>query len=241
MGGRYEVQGELGRGGMGVVYKARHVQLNLLVALKMIGTGHFASQEELDRFYREAREVARLSHPHVVRIYDCGEHDNLPYFSMEYMEGGTLADKIAGNPLPPNEAAELVEILARTMQFVHEQSIVHRDLKPANVLFSARGVLKIGDFGLVKRLDQETQNTQTGAIMGTASYMAPEQAAGKTKEIGPHTDIYALGAILYEALTGRPPFRADTRELTVHQVLYEEPMRPASLRRRYRPGWKPSA
>jgi serine/threonine protein kinase len=230
LGGRYELLGELSRGGMGVVYRARHLMLNLPVALKMIRAGHFASQEEVDRFLREAAVIARLSHPHVVRIYDCGEDQGLPFFSMELMGGGTLAQKLAGSPLPSAEAAGLVEVLARTMHFVHEQDIIHRDLKPANVLFTARGVVKIADFGLVKRLDAETACTRTGAILGTASYMAPEQAAGRTKEIGPCTDVFALGAILYESLTGRPPFRAETRELTLHQVLFEEPAWPTRLR-----------
>jgi serine/threonine protein kinase len=230
LSGRYEILGKLSDGGMGVVYRARHILLNLTVALKMIRAGHFASQEDLDRFFREAAAIARLSHPHIVRIYDCGEEDGLPFFSMEFIEGGTLANKLAGGPLPPSEAAELVEILARTMHFVHEQDIVHRDLKPANVLLTALGVPKIADFGLVKRMDKETDYTRTGAILGTASYMAPEQAAGRTKEIGPHTDIYALGAILFEALTGQPPFRAETRELTMLQVMLDEPQPPTRLR-----------
>ncbi len=218
----YEVLGELGRGGMGVVYQARQTALKRLVALKMILAGTHAGREELRRFLTEAEAVASLQHPNIVQIYEIGDCDGLPFFSLEYMEGGTLAGKLRAGPLSNREAAETVEALARAMHFAHRRGIVHRDLKPANVLLTTDGQPKVTDFGLAKHLDSSGQ-TQTGAVMGTPSYMAPEQAAGRVKEIGPHTDVYALGAILYECLTGRPPFQADSAMETVMQVLEVEP------------------
>ena len=221
----YEVLSELGRGGMGVVYKARHVGLNRLVALKMILAGVHAGADELARFRGEALAVARLKHPNIVQIHDVGEVEGLPYFSLEFVEGGGLDRKLAGTPLPPKQAAALVETLARAMAVAHAAGLVHRDLKPANVLLAADGTPKVTDFGLVKRLDAVGQ-TASGAVMGTPSYMAPEQADGQSKAIGPACDIYALGAILYECLTGRPPFRAATAFDTIRQVVSEEPVPP---------------
>jgi serine/threonine protein kinase len=226
----YEILGELGRGGMGVVYKARHVALNRVVALKMILAGSHAGEAELARFRTEAEAVARLQHPHVVQIHEVGEHGGLPFFSLEYCAGGSLEKKLAGTPRPPPEAARLVQILAGAMEAAHQAGVVHRDLKPANILlaFSGRSqtgvgqaapaplserplndyIPKVTDFGLAKKLDAGTGRTQSGAILGTPSYMAPEQAGGQNKEVGPLADVYALGAILYECLTGRPPFKA---------------------------------
>jgi serine/threonine protein kinase len=214
---------------MGVVYRARQEALKRTVALKMIRHGHSAGDLDLTRFRNEAEVVARLHHPHVVPIFDFGEWNQLPYFTMELMAGGTLSQKLAVAPLPALEAAGLVETLARTMQFVHQHQVVHRDLKPANVLLTADGVPKIADFGLAKFLDRDRGLTFTGAVLGTASYMAPEQAAGQTSQTCPATDVYALGAILYEALTGRPPFRGETRDLTIYQVLHDEPVPPAQI------------
>ena len=242
----YEILGELGRGGMGVVYKARQLGLNRLVAIKMILAGGHAGKGELARFKAEAEAVARLQHPNIVQIHDVGTQDGKPFFSLEFCEGGSLTDKLAGSPLPPTQAALLVECLARAMHAAHLQGIVHRDLKPANVLLGpARGSTaggslsglpfgtpKITDFGLAKDIREQSGQTQSGAIMGTPNYMAPEQAAGKVKEIGPAADTYALGAILYECLTGRPPFRGDTPWDTVNQVLTEDPLPPSRLRRR---------
>jgi serine/threonine protein kinase len=222
----YEILSVIDRGGMGVVYKARQVSVNRLVALKMVRSGEHAGARELTRFQLEAMAVARLEHPNIVRIYDFGQHEDLPYFSMEFVDGGCLAEKVAGGPLAPRDAAALLATLARAMYVVHEHDIVHRDLKPANILLTAEGIPKIADFGLAKRLDGDLKLTQTKMVMGTASYMAPEQAAGKTKEVGAAADIYALGAIFYEMLTGKPPFRADTRELTIFQVLTDEPVPP---------------
>jgi serine/threonine protein kinase/Tfp pilus assembly protein PilF len=240
----YEVLGELGRGGMGVVYKARQKGLNRLVALKMVLAGKQAGPAEIDRFRAEAEAVARLQHPNIIQIYEVGELDGCPYFSLEFAAGGTLAGKLRDTPLSGRAAAELVDVLARAMHYAHSHGIVHRDLKPANVLLGASGntsageqqaaspaawTPKITDFGLAKRLDIEQGQTQSGAIMGTPSYMAPEQADGKTREVGPAADVYALGAILYECLTGRPPFKAATPLETLSQVLGEEPVPPRQL------------
>jgi serine/threonine protein kinase/WD40 repeat protein len=224
----YEILGELGRGGMGVVYKARQIKADRLVALKMILSGGHASERDLNRFRTEAHAVARMQHANIVQVYEVGEQEGLPFFSLEYLEGGSLADKLDGTPWPARKAAELVETLARAMQAAHDKGIIHRDLKPANILLTADGTPKITDFGLAKRLDSAGQ-TQTGAIMGTPSYMAPEQAGGKGKEVGPAADVYALGAILYELLTGRPPFKAETPLDTVLQVVNEEPVPPIGL------------
>jgi WD40 repeat protein/tRNA A-37 threonylcarbamoyl transferase component Bud32 len=225
----YELLGELGRGGMGVVYKARHVKLNRLVALKMILSGGDAGVGEMARFKVEAEAMARFQHPNIVQIYEVGEVDGKPFFSLEFVEGGSLADKLDGTPLPSPQCARLVETLAKAVHAAHQRGIVHRDLKPANVLLTADGQPKITDFGLAKQLDSEKGQTQSGAIMGTPSYMAPEQAGGKSKDIGPATDVYALGTILYELVTGRPPFKATTPLDTVLQVVSEEPVPPSRL------------
>ena len=228
----YELLEVLGRGGMGVVYKARHLSLHRLVALKMMraGAGAGADAEDLARFRCEAEAVARLQHPNIVQIFEVGGQEDQPYFSLEYVEGGTLAEKLNRAPLPSREGAVLIETLARAMHWAHQHDIVHRDLKPANVLLTPDGTPKIADFGLAKRLANDSPNqTQSGAILGTPNYMAPEQASGNSKAIGPAADVYALGAILYEILTGRPPFRADTPMATVMQVLSDEPSPPRSL------------
>jgi tetratricopeptide (TPR) repeat protein len=223
----YEIQSLLGRGGMGIVYKARHIGLGRTVAIKMLLAGPHAGGPELARFRAEAEAVARLQHPHVVQVFEVGDHGGQPYFSLEYVDGGHLGQQIGGTPQPPRDAAQLVETLARAVHEAHQRGVVHRDLKPANILLRADGTPKISDFGLAKRLEGESQ-TVTGAVMGTPSYMAPEQARGD-KEIGPAADIYALGAILYEALTGRAPFRGETPWDTVAQVIADEPVPPTRL------------
>ena len=225
----YEVQSILGRGGMGVVYKARQVKANRLVALKMILLGAQASGLVLERFRSEAEAVARLQHPRIVQIFEVGDHAGLPFFSLEFVDGGTLANKLHGKPLAPREAAQLVEALAQGIQAAHQAGVVHRDLKPANVLLTRHGEPKITDFGLAKRLDDDSGRTTEGAIMGTPSYMAPEQAAGRVQELGPAVDVYALGAILYECLTGRPPFLGATLLETLEQVRAREPVPPTQL------------
>ena len=202
----YEVLGELGRGGMGVVYKARDRRLNRLVALKMI-RGTNADEVQIARFKIEAEAVAALKHPNILQIYDIGEHNGSPFVALELLEGGSLLGKLMGTVLPPKQAAGWMVPLVMAMEAAHQAGIVHRDLKSANILFSGDGIPKITDFGLAKRLEADEGQTHTGQVMGTPSYMAPEQARGDTKLAGPPADIYALGAILYEMLTGRPPFK----------------------------------
>jgi eukaryotic-like serine/threonine-protein kinase len=224
----YETVRELGRGAMGVVYEARQLALGRRVALKVILAGAHAGPDERRRFRGEAEAIARLVHPHIVQVHEVGEHRGLPYFSLEFCPGGSLEKKLQGTPLPAQEAAALVARLAGAMHAAHERGIVHRDLKPANVLLAEDGTPKLSDFGLAKRLDV-TGQTPNSAILGTPSYMAPEQAAGKVPEVGPAADVYALGAILYELLTGRPPFKAATPLDTILQVLADEPVPPTQL------------
>jgi WD40 repeat protein len=214
---------------MGVVYQARHIQLNRVVALKMVLAGGHAGEPELARFRAEAETIARLQHPNIVQIYEVGAQDGTPFFSLEFCAGGSLEKKLGGTPLPPREAARLVEVLALAMQAAHQKGIIHRDLKPANVLLAEDGTPKITDFGLAKKLDDSAGQTASGAILGTPSYMAPEQAGGRAREVGPLADVYALGAILYECLTGRPPFKAATPWDTLLQVLSGEPVPPRRL------------
>jgi serine/threonine protein kinase len=263
----YEILGELGRGGMGVVYQARQLGLNRLVALKLLTPGAHAGPDERARFRREAEAIARLHHPNVVGIYEVGEYAGQPYSSMELCEGGSLEQRLARGPLPPHEAARLTAALARGIHAAHNAGVIHRDLKPANVLLqkdltqrrqdakkekegegnlpgsssslgglaSLREVLpKITDFGLAKQLDAGIGLTATGVVLGTPSYMAPEQASGRAKEAGPAADVYALGAVLYACLTGRPPFQAATPLDTILQVLGDPPV-PPSQRRRHVP------
>jgi eukaryotic-like serine/threonine-protein kinase len=224
----YEVLEELGRGGMGVVYKARQLKADRVVALKVVLVGGHASDAQIERFRREAEAIARLQHPNIVQVFEVGEHLGLPYFSLEFCAGGSLDRKLAGRPLPAMQAALLLERLAGAAQAAHEKHIVHRDLKPANVLLAEDGTPRISDFGLARMLDVGGQ-TQTGALLGTPSYMAPEQARGNSDEAGPTADVYALGALLYECLIGRPPFKATTSAETVRQVLEQEPMPPRRL------------
>jgi tRNA A-37 threonylcarbamoyl transferase component Bud32 len=244
----YEVLGEIGRGGMGVVYKARQLRPDRVVALKMLLAGRHAAPQERTRFLHEAEAVARLQHPGIVALYEAGQLGDLPYFTLEFVPGGSLADRLRGTPLPPGDAARLVEQVARGVQYAHERGIVHRDLKPANVLLSfreppapaagntqgsrlAEAVPKITDFGLAKNLTVNAALTPTGAVFGTPSYMAPEQAKGAAGQVGAPADVYALGAILYECLTGRPPFQGPTAADTLLQVLQCEPAAPSVLQR----------
>ncbi len=225
----YEILEVIGHGGMGVVYKARQVGLNRLVALKMVLAGANASPDSLARFRSEAEAVAQLAHPNIVQIYNISAQDGCPFLAMEYIGGGSLAQQLDGTPVPARQAAPLVMSLARAVHHAHQRGIVHRDLKPANVLLLADGTPKIADFGLAKRTDSDYVHTQTGAILGSPSYMAPEQAAGASDKIGPATDVYALGVILYELLTGRPPFRGASLIDTIEQVREHAPPPPRSL------------
>jgi WD40 repeat protein/tetratricopeptide (TPR) repeat protein/tRNA A-37 threonylcarbamoyl transferase component Bud32 len=224
----YDLLERIGRGGMGVIYKARHHKLDRVVAVKMILAGPDAGPDQLARFRTEAQAVARLQHPNIVQIFEVGEQNGRPFLALEYVDGGSLARELNGVPQPPARAAGVLEILARAIHTAHERGVVHRDLKPANVLLTRDGQPKVTDFGLAKKLDDAGQ-TQTGDVMGTPSYMAPEQAAGRSKQVGPPADVYALGAILYECLTGRPPFKAPTPLDTLLQVVNDEPVPPARL------------
>jgi eukaryotic-like serine/threonine-protein kinase len=214
---------------MGVVYKARQLGLNRLVALKMIRGGSQARPDHFVRFSIEAEAVARLRHPNIVQIFDIGEVEGLPFVSLELLEGGSLADRLAGTPQPGRPSAELLVTLALAIDLAHQAGIVHRDLKPSNVLFTEDGIPKITDFGLAKRIDSDDHQTESGQIMGSPSYMASEQAQGRSREVGPVADVYALGAILYEMLTGRPPFKCETPMETLRQVIDDEPVPPSRL------------
>jgi hypothetical protein len=244
----YEILGILGHGGMGVVYRARQLKANRLVALKMIRAVEHASPTDRLRFQIETEAVARLQHPHVVQLYEVGEVRGLPFFSLELCDGGTLTDHLKKQRPTAPEAAALIETLARAMHYAHLRGVVHRDLKPGNVLLSSSrepgaragpalapgsrlndGTPKITDFGLAKRIDAEARDvSQTGSVMGTASYMAPEQAAGKVRDTGPAADVYALGALLYECLAGRPPFEGPHHVVLV-SVLNDEPVPPSRV------------
>lgn len=224
----YEILGVLGRGGMGIVYKARQTKLDRVVALKMVLSGAHASRTDRERFLSEARAVAQLKHPNILQIHDVGERNEQPYFSLEFLEGGTLQDKMEKYALPPREAAQLIETLARGLHYAHQKGILHRDIKPANVLLSADGVPKISDFGLAKRLDREESLNPSDIVVGTPMYMSPEQAVGKA-DIGPPADIYSLGATLYELIVGRPPFRGSTVLDTLRMVQNVEPVPPRQL------------
>jgi len=225
----YEVLEGLGRGGMGVVYRARDRRLDRIVALKVVKAGADAGPEVRERFQREATATASLQHPRIVQIFEVGEQDGVPFLALEFVDGGSLAQRLKGAPLAARAAAELTEGLAQAVGYAHQRGVLHRDLKPSNVLIAADGTAKVSDFGLARLLTEAVAMTRSGAIMGTPSYLSPEQADGKAGATGPGADVYALGAILYELLTGRPPFRAATVLETLAQVVRDEPVSPRRL------------
>ena len=229
---RYVIECELGRGGMGIVYRARDTQLNRTVALKLILAGSLADKQTLDRFQAEALAVAALSHPNVVQIHDTGEHGGNPFLVLEHVDGGTLASRIPKGGLDPTEAATILESLAMAVDSAHRAGIIHRDLKPANILFTTKGAPKISDFGLVKRLDSDSSRTRIGDFIGTPAYMSPEQAAGNARLVGPEADVYSLGAILFECLVGRPPFVGSSVPDVLRQVREDDPVPPRRIRPR---------
>ena len=253
--GDYDILAEVGRGGMGVVYKARHRSLHRLVALKMVLAGEFASSTQELRFRLEAELAARVQHPNIVQVYEIGSYDGRPFLALEWVEGGSLADRLDGKPWPAGEAAPLIETLAHAIHAAHSEGVIHRDLKPANILLQEHEVgtmkaegqssrpefilhrssfvlPKITDFGLAQPTEGATTLTRSGFLVGTPGYMAPEQAAGKRADIGPATDIYALGVVLYELITGRVPFQGDSTMEVLRAVTSDEPVRPRRLQPR---------
>jgi len=227
--GDYQILGKIAEGGMGVVYKANQVTLNRTVALKMIRSGELANEQERQRFYSEAENAANLDHPNIVPIYEIGQHQGQHYFSMAYVEGDSLADRIREQPLPSRQAAEYVCTVAEAIHYAHEQGILHRDIKPSNVLLNAASQPRVTDFGLAKQVGSDSDLTATGQVLGTPSYMPPEQAMGDSEAVGTHSDVYSLGALLYALVTGRPPFQADTTVGTLMQVIEKEPVSPREL------------
>jgi ribosomal protein L7/L12/tRNA A-37 threonylcarbamoyl transferase component Bud32 len=228
--GDYELLEEIARGGMGVVWKARQTSLKRDVALKMIRAGALAGPAEVERFLREAEAAANLQHPNIVAIHEVGEHGGQHYFSMDYVAGRDLGAIVKDGPLPPQQAARYVKIVAEAIHFAHQRGTLHRDLKPQNVLIDAADQPRITDFGLAKIMKDDSRLTQTGVVMGSPSYMPPEQAAGRHGDIGPASDVYSLGAMLYELLTGRPPFRGATAMATLREVMEAEPAAPRRLK-----------
>ena len=224
--GDYELLNEIARGGMGVVYRARQIALNREVAIKMILSGQFANDDEMERFYAEAEAAANLNHPNIVTIYEIGEVDGRHFFSMEYVPGDSLADLVRERPLPPRRAADYVHGICEAVQLAHDNGILHRDIKPANVLVNKKDIPLVTDFGLAKQVHQKSEMTMEGSVLGTPSYMPPEQARGNLEEVDARSDIYAIGATLYQLLTGNPPFAAASVYETIRQVLNKEPTDP---------------
>lgn len=229
--GDYELIEELGRGGMGVVFRARQISLDREVAIKMILRGRLASEADLQRFLAEASATARLQHPNIVPVYEAGDIEGRPFFSMQLVNGETLAERVINQgPLPQREIAKIVASIARAIGFAHEQGILHRDLKPSNILLASDGTPLITDFGLAKQTGSDASLTRSGMLVGTPAYMSPEQAGGRRNLIGPASDVYSLGCVLYFALTGRSPFVSDSPMETVMLVVEQDPVAPRTLR-----------
>jgi eukaryotic-like serine/threonine-protein kinase len=227
--GDYELLKEIARGGMGVVYRARQLSLKRLVALKMILSGRLATKSEVQRFRTEAEAAANLDHPNIVPIYEIGEHEGRHYFSMRLVEGGSLSEHIVHLKTDHNKAVRLLSTIARAVHYAHKRGILHRDLKPSNILLDAEGTPHVSDFGLAKWFRADSDLTVSGAALGTPNYMAPEQAAGNTRGLTTAADIYSLGAILYQMLTGRPPFEAETPMEVMRKVVETEPPKPRAI------------
>ncbi len=230
--GDYQLIEEIGRGGMGVVFRAAQISLDREVAVKMILRGRLASEADLQRFLAEAAATAKLEHPNIVPVYDVGDFDGRPYFSMQCVDGQTLKDRLSDGPIDPREAAEIVSKIARAVEFAHSQGVLHRDLKPSNILIAADGTPMIMDFGLAKQVDTDDGLTRSGMLVGTPAYMSPEQASAQRGAVGPASDVYSLGCVLYFALTGRAPFVAETSMELVMLVIEQDPPPPRALRPR---------
>src|SRR5437016_7605023 len=224
--GDYELLEEVGRGGQGVVFRARQKSLNRTVALKVISLGQWASKAHLKRFRLEAEAAARLEHPGIVPIHEVGERDGSCYFSMKFVEGGQLDEVAKRQPIPIRQAVELIAKVARTVHYAHEHGILHRDIKPGNILLDQKGGPHLTDFGLARLVESESTVTRTLEVMGTPSYMAPEQAVGNNAAVGSATDVYGIGAVLYQLLTGQPPFAGGTTYETIKLLLDTEPRQP---------------
>jgi len=229
--GNFELLEEIARGGMGIVYKARQTTPGRTVALKTILSGQLASDADVERFYAEAQAVATLDHPNIVPVFEVGNYEGQHYFTMGYIEGESLSQRLARGPLMAREAASIIRDVAGAVHYAHQRGIVHRDLKPANILIDQDGRVRVTDFGLARRQTDETRLTHTGQLLGTPSFMPPEQIIGRAEDIGPSADVYSLTCLLYESLTGRPPFETgDLRQLmTAH--MFSQPPRPSIMRR----------
>ena len=227
--GDYEVIREIARGGMGVVFQARQISLNRVVALKMILAGQLADEMDVRRFATEAEAAANLDHPGIVPIFEVGQHEGQHYFSMGFVEGQSLSQRLALGPLPSRESADLIGRVSDAIEYAHQRGVIHRDLKPANILLDRDGNPRVTDFGLAKKVEDQRGLTGSGTPLGTPSYMPPEQARGNQREVGPAADVYALGATLYRMVTGRPPFQAATAVVTLYQVVNADPVPPRRL------------